>query len=198
MPAVVYKLSYHYRNHEQAGSILQKRLQHLVMVKFQVILKAEERRKIIFIDIGMAHVKCLLLSVTDLSWGSVWTKRVNHLAFSALPWLWLPKCPHTICRAIAFLVCGVIIAKGGNGAVEMMCVLLLYSLFSSIYIWSSAMYSVCLTLWGAQWHYSPRLEYEGSCPKTHITCGITSTCLEVTINVKCCTSGLKATYLHFS
>lgn len=72
MPAVVYKLSYHHRNYEQAGRVLQKGLQYLVMVKWtQVMLRAEERRNVTFKDVGMAHVKCLLLNVTDLSQGFV-------------------------------------------------------------------------------------------------------------------------------
>lgn len=65
MLTVVYKLFYP-RNNEQAGSILEKKLQHLVMFKqMQVISKQKKRRKITFTDVGMAHVKCFLLSVTD-------------------------------------------------------------------------------------------------------------------------------------
>lgn len=50
---------------------------------------------------------------------------------------------------------------------------------SRVHICSSRMYSVHLTLWGVWWHYSLRLEYEGSCTETHITGGIICACLEV-------------------
>lgn len=128
MLTVVYKLFYP-RNNEQAGSILEKKLQHLVMFKqMQVISKQKKRRKITFTDVGMAHVKCLLLNVTD--WAGICLNKELRVWFSVLCLGFGSQSVPTPSAELLHFWCVVSYCqKRQVGAVEMTCVLLSYSLF---------------------------------------------------------------------
>lgn len=199
MLTVVYKLFYP-RNDEKAGSILEKKLQPLVMFKqMQVISKAEEKEKNNIYRRWNGSCEVSPTQCNWLSWYLSEQREELRVWFSVLCLGFGSQSVPTPSAELLHFWCVVSSLPKEASWCRRDDVCLAFIFFvSRVHIWSSAMYSVHLTLWGVWWHYSLRLEYEFHVQRPALLVESFALVWKCKVNVKCCTSGLKAIYLQFS